>query len=52
MGTQVAGAMLERGVLTRCLGDMIFFAPPLCITAEEVDKMVGIVGESVKEVCG
>ena len=52
MGGKVAGAMFERGLLTRCLGDMIFFAPPLCITAAEVDKMIGIVGESVKKVCG
>ena len=38
----------QHGLLTR-EGDTIFMAPPLCITRDEVDHMVGQVDEVVGE---
>ncbi len=43
-------ALLERGLSTRVLFDCICLAPPLVITEEEIDRMVGIVGETIKSV--
>jgi adenosylmethionine-8-amino-7-oxononanoate aminotransferase len=36
-----------RGLLLRCGNDFAAFAPPLIVTAEEVDEMVGILSESI-----
>lgn len=36
-----------RGLLFRCGNDYAAFAPPLIATAEQIDEMVGILGESV-----
>ncbi len=43
-------ACLERGLLTRIKGESLLLAPPLIITAAEVDKMVEIVREAVASV--
>lgn len=42
VGPRVAAALLERGVIGRAMpqGDILGFAPPLCITREEVDTVV------------
>jgi adenosylmethionine-8-amino-7-oxononanoate aminotransferase len=37
----------ELGVLTRVAGANLFLAPPLTVTAEEVDDMVRIVDEAI-----
>jgi L-2,4-diaminobutyrate transaminase len=54
LGPAVAGALLKRGVIARALpqGDIIGFAPPLCLSISEVDTIVGAMAESVKEVLG
>ncbi|MFC4272597.1 aminotransferase class III-fold pyridoxal phosphate-dependent enzyme [Sneathiella chungangensis] len=50
-GGKVAGALLKRGVIARAMpqGDIIGFAPPLCLSNAEadaiVDAMKGAVGE-------
>ncbi|PYR73382.1 MAG: aspartate aminotransferase family protein [Acidobacteria bacterium] len=53
--------MMKRGLITRTRpaagahpapGDMVFFAPPLVITAPEIDRMVGIAREAVEAVLG
>jgi putrescine aminotransferase len=53
--------MTERGVLTRtrpaggphpATGDILFFAPPLVVTAAEIDRFVGVACEAVKSVLG
>lgn len=53
--------MMKRGVITRtlraggphpALGDSVFFAPPLVITAAEVDRLVSIAREATKAVLG
>jgi adenosylmethionine-8-amino-7-oxononanoate aminotransferase len=36
-----------RGLLFRCGNDFAAFAPPLVVTAEEIDEMTGILGESL-----
>lgn len=49
---QVVAAMLKRGVIARAMpqGDIIGFAPPLCITQAEVDIVVDAVREAIEEV--
>ncbi len=53
--------MLRRGVVTRARpaagvhpapGDAIFFAPPLIVTAGEIDRFVDVAHEAVKAVLG
>jgi L-2,4-diaminobutyrate transaminase len=54
LGPAVAGALLKRGVIARAMpqGDIIGFAPPLCLSVSEADTIVGAMTESVKEVLG
>jgi len=54
MGYKIAAALLKRGVIARAMpqGDIIGFAPPLCLTSSEADTIVGIMTEAVHEVCG
>ena len=48
LGEAVRQACQERGLITRAVGDVVVFAPPLIINAAEVDQMVAIVRESVE----
>ncbi|MCL4859883.1 MAG: aspartate aminotransferase family protein [Caldilineaceae bacterium] len=50
LGEKVRAAAMQRGLWTRALGDVFMFSPPLTITADEVDKVLQIVGESIAEV--
>ncbi len=54
VGYQVSAAMARRNVIARAMpqGDIIGFAPPLCITRDEVNQVVGVAKEAVKEVLG
>jgi L-2,4-diaminobutyrate transaminase len=54
VGPAVAAALLKRGVIARAMpqGDIIGFAPPLCLTRAEADTVVGRFAEAVKEVLG
>ncbi len=49
---KVAAAMLRRGVIARVMpeGDILGFAPPLCLTRAEADIVAGALGEAVREV--
>ncbi|MCC0048077.1 MAG: aspartate aminotransferase family protein [Rhodobiaceae bacterium] len=51
-GPAVAAALLKRGVIARAMpqGDIIGFAPPLCITPAECDLVVEAMAGAVKEV--
>jgi adenosylmethionine-8-amino-7-oxononanoate aminotransferase len=49
-GGEVQQACLERGLFTRTVGDSLVFAPPLVIHEDEIDQMVGIVGQSIAAV--
>jgi L-2,4-diaminobutyrate transaminase len=52
IGPQVAAALAERGVIGRAMpqGDILGFAPPLCLTREEADTVVTKTAEAVKAV--
>jgi L-2,4-diaminobutyrate transaminase len=52
IGPAVATALLKRGVIARAMpqGDIIGFAPPLCLTRAEADTIVGKLSEAVGEV--
>ncbi|OUR79114.1 hypothetical protein A9Q83_05905 [Alphaproteobacteria bacterium 46_93_T64] len=51
-GPKIAAALLKRGVIARAMpqGDILGFAPPLCLTKNEADVIVGAMAEAVKEV--
>lgn len=52
VGPRIASALLERGVIARAMpqGDILGFAPPLCITKEEVDQVVDATRHAVEAV--
>jgi L-2,4-diaminobutyrate transaminase len=54
VGPSVVAALLKRGVIGRAMpqGDILGFAPPLCLTSAEVDEVVGKTAEAVREVLG
>jgi len=54
IGPQIAAALAERGVIGRAMpqGDILGFAPPLCLTREEADIVVAKTAEAIKAVLG
>ncbi|WP_018238606.1 aspartate aminotransferase family protein [Ensifer sp. BR816] len=54
IGPQVAAALLERGVIGRAMpqGDILGFAPPLCLTRAEADIVVKAAAEAIQSVLG
>jgi L-2,4-diaminobutyrate transaminase len=52
VGPRIVAALLERGVIARAMpqGDIMGFAPPLCLTREEADKIVAAAKGAVDEV--
>ncbi len=54
IGPAVAAAMLKRGVICRAMpqGDILGFAPPLCITEAEADSVVAAAAAAIGEVLG
>ncbi|MCY0093681.1 aspartate aminotransferase family protein [Hoeflea ulvae] len=52
IGPQVAAALAERNVIGRAMpqGDILGFAPPLCLTREEADIVVKAAAEAIDEV--
>jgi adenosylmethionine---8-amino-7-oxononanoate aminotransferase len=51
-GFEVCRRARARGVLTRPLGDVVVLMPPLGITLDQVDELVGVVADCVHEVVG
>ena len=51
-GRRVCAAAVDRGVLLRPLGDVVVIMPILTTTAEEIDRIVDTLAESIREVCG
>jgi adenosylmethionine-8-amino-7-oxononanoate aminotransferase len=49
-GRRVSSGCVERGVLIRPLGDVIVLMPMLTSTAEEIDRIVSVVAESITAV--
>ncbi|PHP66995.1 hypothetical protein CSC94_10580 [Zhengella mangrovi] len=54
IGPAVSAALLERGVIGRAMpqGDILGFAPPLCLSRAEADEVVGKTADVVKAVLG
>ena len=54
IGPAVAAALLARGVIARAMpqGDILGFAPPLCLTRHEADAITQAVTAAVSEVLG
>ena len=50
VGPQVAASLLERGVIARAMpqGDILGFAPPLCLTKAESDEIVAATKSAVE----
>jgi putrescine aminotransferase len=46
----VATRCWEKGLIARALWENVALAPPLCTTRSEVDEIVGIVSEAMREV--
>jgi L-2,4-diaminobutyrate transaminase len=53
-GAKVVAAMLERGVIARAMpqGDILGFAPPLCLSRAEADEIVSVTRDAVTSVLG
>ncbi|RID93246.1 aspartate aminotransferase family protein [Gemmobacter lutimaris] len=54
IGPAIAAALLDRGVIGRAMpqGDILGFAPPLCMTSDEADIVVAAAVDAVKSVLG
>ena len=54
MSGKVVAAMLKQGVIARAMpqGDIIGFAPPLCLDAEEADQIVAVTAQAITETFG
>ena len=54
VGPRIAAALLKEGVIARAMpqGDIIGFAPPLCLTTGEADIVVAAMKTAVDEVLG
>jgi acetylornithine/N-succinyldiaminopimelate aminotransferase len=50
-GADVVVEMMKRGVLSNCASDVVIrIVPPLIISKEEIDRVVDVLVESIKEV--
>jgi adenosylmethionine-8-amino-7-oxononanoate aminotransferase len=52
VGSKLQAATRKRGLIARCADTGISISPPLIMTAEETDRLVGIVGDALTEVFG
>ena len=52
VGPRVAAAALEQGLIARAMphGDILGFAPPLCLTRDEADRIVAMTKAAVDDV--
>ncbi|QRM29933.1 aspartate aminotransferase family protein [Microvirga sp. VF16] len=52
VGPRITAALLERGVIGRAMpqGDILGFAPPLCLTRDEADTIVAATKDAVEAV--
>jgi adenosylmethionine-8-amino-7-oxononanoate aminotransferase len=50
IGPRMAAAALERGVLLRPLGNVLYAMPPFCLTDAEADRLARVMVEVVREV--
>jgi L-2,4-diaminobutyrate transaminase len=54
VGAKIAAALLSRGIIGRAMpqADIIGFAPPFCLTHDEVDTIVAATKDAVRSVLG
>jgi len=54
IGAKVVAEMLKNGVIARAMpqGDIVGFAPPLCLTEAEADTIVGVTADAVHKTLG
>jgi len=52
MGYQIYKRALDKGLLLRPLGNVLYFNPPLTINEEELDQAVELCAASIREVVG
>jgi len=52
IGARIAAATLENGVIARAMphGDILGFAPPLCVSTEEIDAIIDAVRKALSDV--
>ena len=52
VGPRIAAALLQQGVIARAMpqGDILGFAPPLCLTTDEADRIVSATQHAVEAV--
>ncbi len=50
VGTKVCLAARKHGLLTRPVGNTIVLMPPLCVTLEEIERMVGALRAALDEI--
>jgi len=49
-GAPIVTAMMEKGFLINCtMGNVLRFLPPLIVTKEEVDQLIGVLEETMKK---
>lgn len=46
VGPRLRAFFLERGALVRPLGNVIYVLPPYCVTAEDLDRLYGLIDEA------
>jgi len=51
-GLRVYRHGLERGVVLRPLGNVVYFMPPFCVTTDEIDLMVEVAIEGIGKAVG
>ncbi len=52
VGGRLQAATRERGIIVRAGGDTIAIAPPLILTREQADEVVGVIGDALSAVLG
>jgi len=52
IGYQIYKKALEKGLILRPLGNVLYFNPPLTITEAELDEAIAICAEAIAEVLG
>jgi len=50
VGGRLQAATRERGIIVRAGGDTIAIAPPLILTREQADEVVGVIGDALSAV--
>ena len=51
IGGKLTAATRGRGLIVRCSNDGIAMSPPLVISEQEIDELLTIVEEAIREVC-